>query len=61
METYAICKVAIKNNIDYNVIKGISDRPVKDSDDFDEQVDVYEENTPIVMKKIIEDYFPEVL
>ena len=61
METYAICKVAIKNNIDYNVIKGISDRPVKDSDDFDEQVDVYEENTPIVMKKIIEDYLPEVL
>lgn len=61
METYSICKVAIKNNIYYNVIKGVSDRPVKDSDDFDEQVDVYEENTPIVMRKIIEDYLPEVL
>ena len=60
METYAICKVAVKNNIDFNVIKGISDRPMRNSQGFDEQVDVYEENTPIVMKKIIEDYLPEV-
>ena len=61
METYAVCKVAIKNNIEFNILKGISDRPVKGTDEFDEQVDVYEENTPIVMKKIIEDYLPEVL
>lgn len=61
METYAVCKVAIKNNIEFCVLKGISDRPVKGNDEFDEQVDVYEENTPIVMKKIIEDYLPEVL
>ncbi len=61
METHAICKIAIKNNIDFFVIKGISDRPMKDSTGFDEQIDVYEENTPIVMKKIIEDYLPEVL
>ena len=61
METYAVCKVAIKNNIEYNVIKGITDRPIKDSVEFDEQVDVYKENVPIVMKKIIEDYLSEVL
>lgn len=61
MEAYSICKVAYKNNIDFTVIKGISDRPMKNSEGFDEQIDVYEENTPIVMKKIIEDYLPEVL
>ena len=61
MEAYAVCKVAIKNNIDYNVIKGITDRPIKNSDGFDEQVEVYKENVPIVMKKIIEDYLPEVV
>lgn len=59
-ETYAVCKTALKNNVDFCVLKGISDRPVKGADEFDEQVDVYEENTPIVMKKIIEDYLPEV-
>lgn len=61
METYAICKIAKKNNIKFVVLKGISDRPMKNNDGYDEQVDVYEENTPIVMKKIIEDYLPEVL
>jgi len=60
-ESYAICKVAITNNIDYLVIRGISDRPMKNNDGLDEQVEVYEENTPIVMKKIIEDYLSEVL
>lgn len=61
MEAYAFCKTAMKNNIEFCVLKGVSDRPMKNSDGFDEQVDVYEENTPIVMKKIIEDYLPEVL
>ena len=61
MEAYAVCKTALKNNIKFIVLKGISDRPIKNNSDFDEQVDVYEENTPIVMKKIIEDYLPEVI
>ena len=61
MESYSVCKVAIINNIEYLVLKGISDRPMKNIDGFDEQIEVYEENTPIVMKKIIEDYLPEVL
>lgn len=61
LESYAVCKTAIKNNIKYVVLKGISDRPIKNNTDFDEQVAVYEENAPIVMKKIIEDYLPEVI
>ena len=61
MEAYAMVKVAKKNNIEFCILKGVSDRPMKNSDGFDEQVDVYEENTPIVMKKMIEDYLPEVL
>ena len=61
LETYSVCETAIKNNIKYVVLKGISDRPIKNSSDYDEQIDVYEENAPIVMKKIIEDYLPEVL
>ena len=60
-QTYAICKVCQKNNIKVVVLKGISDRPIKNSSGYDEQIDVYEENVPIVMKKIIEDYLPEVM
>ena len=60
-ESYAICKVAITNNIDFTVIRGVSDRPMKNSDGFDEQLEVYEENTPLVMKKIIEDYLSEII
>lgn len=60
-ESYSVCKVAITNNINYIVIKGISDRPMKDNNGFDEQLEVYEENTPLVMKKLIEDYLPEVI
>ena len=61
MESYAVCRVAITNNIDYIVLKGISDRPIKDNDSFDEQEEVYEENTPLVMEKLIQDYLPEVV
>ncbi|MBQ9024281.1 MAG: 5'-methylthioadenosine/S-adenosylhomocysteine nucleosidase [Bacilli bacterium] len=61
MESSAVIKVAITNNIDYVIIRGISDRPMKNSDGLDEQIDVYEENTPLVMKKLIEDYLPEVI
>lgn len=60
-ESYAVCKVAITNNIDYTVLKGISDRPIKDNETFDEQDEVYEENTPLVMEKLIQDYLPEVI
>ncbi|MBP3635104.1 MAG: hypothetical protein J6J17_01415 [Bacilli bacterium] len=61
MESYAVCKVCMNNNIGFNIIKGISDRPMKSENGYDEQLEVYEENTPIVMKKVIEDYLPEVL
>lgn len=61
MESYAVCKVCKFHNIDSLVIKGISDRPMKGETGYDEQLEVYEENIPIVMKKIIEDYLPEVI
>ena len=61
MESYSVCKVCKINNIDFLVIKGVSDRPMKGENGYNEQLEVCEENTPIVMKKIIEDYLPEVL
>ena len=61
MESYAVCKVAKANNIDYIVLKGVTDRPMKSDNGLDEQEEVYEENTPLVMKKLIEDYLSEVL
>ncbi len=61
MESYSVCKVCKINNVDVLVIKGVSDRPMKGENGYNEQLEVYEENTPIVMKKIIEDYLPEVL
>ncbi len=61
MESYAVCKVCKIHNIDSLVIKGITDRPMKGETGYDEQLEVYEENIPIVMKKIIENYLPEVI
>ena len=34
---------------------------MRSMDGYNEQLDVYEENLPIVMKKIIEEYFIEVI
>lgn len=60
-ESYAVAKVCKTNNIKCNVIKGVTDRPMKGEFGTKEQLEVYEENVPLVMKKIIEDYLPEVL
>lgn len=60
-ESFAVAKICKINNIQCNVIKGITDRPMKGEFGTKEQLEVYEENVPIVMKKIIEDYLPEVL
>lgn len=59
MESYAVLKVCNINNVECIIIKGITDKPMKDG--YDEQLEVYEENLPIVMKKIIEEYFIEVI
>lgn len=60
-ESYAVAKICKTNNIKFNVIKGVTDRPMKGEFGTNEQLEVYDENVPIVMKKIIEDYLPEVL
>lgn len=61
MEASAILKVCKRNSIKCVIIKGISDKPIKGNDGYDEQLDVYEYNLPIIMKKLIEDYLPEVI
>ncbi len=61
MEASSIVKVAMVNNIECILIKGITDKPIRSENGFDEQLDVYEYNLPIVMKKLIEDYLTEVI
>lgn len=61
LESYAVLKVCKMNNVKCIIIKGVTDKPMKSIDGYNEQLDVYEENLPIVMKKIIEEYFIEVI
>ena len=59
-EASSIAKVCKLNNVEIVIIKGISDRPIVNSG-YDEQYEVYEENAPVIIKNIIENYIPEVL
>lgn len=61
MEASAIFKICKINGIECIIIKGISDKPIKGENGYDEQSEVYEYNLPIVMKKLIEDYLTEVI
>ena len=61
LESYAVLKICKTNNIKCIIIKGVTDKPMRSMDGYNEQLDVYEENLPIVMKKIIEEYFIEVI
>lgn len=61
MEASSIVKVSRINNIECIIIKGITDKPIRSENGFDEQLEVYEYNLPIVMKKLIEDYLTEVI
>lgn len=61
LESYAVLKICKTNNVKCIIIKGITDKPMRSMDGYNEQLDVYEENLPIVMKKIIEEYFIEVI
>ena len=54
-------KICQKVNVKCIIIKGVTDKPMRYMDGYNEQLDVYEENLPIVMKKIIEEYFIEVI
>lgn len=61
LECYAVLKICKTNNVKCIIIKGVTDKPMRSMDGYNEQLDVYEENLPIVMKKIIEEYFIEVI
>ncbi len=61
LESYAVLKICKTNNVKCIIIKGITDKPMRSMDGYNEQLDVYEENLPIVMEKIIEEYFIEVI
>ena len=61
LESYAVLKIFKTNNVKCIIIKGVTDKPMRSMDGYNEQLDVYEENLPIVMKKIIEEYFIEVI
>ena len=59
-EAAAIAKVCKMNNVKIIIIKGISDRPIKD-EGYEEQFEVFEENAPIIIKNIVENYLLEVI
>ena len=61
LESYAVLKICKTNNVKCIIIKGVTDKPMRSMDGYNEQLDVYEENLQIVMKKIIEEYFIEVI
>lgn len=61
MESAAIAKICKINNINFTIIKGVTDKPMEGETGLDEQVEVYEENAPIVMKNILENYLTEVI
>ena len=61
LESYAVLKICKTNNVKCIIIKGITDKPMRSMDGYNEQLDAYEENLPIVMEKIIEEYFIEVI
>lgn len=58
-ESASIARICKMNNINIIIIKGITDRPCDNN--LDEQIDVFEENAPRVIKNIIENYLVEVL
>lgn len=60
-EASAILKICKINGIECIIMKGVSDKPIKGENGYDEQLEVYEYNLPIVMKKLVENYLPEVI
>lgn len=61
LESAAVAKICKINNVKCVIIKGVTDKPIKGEDGYDEQVEVFEENVPKVMKNILENYLTEVL
>lgn len=56
MESAAIGLVCKLNNVECVVVKGITDYPIDENNVYDEQMNTFEINTPLVMKKILDDY-----
>ena len=59
-EGAAIARVCKMNNVKIIIIKGISDRPIN-GNGYEEQLEVYEENAPEIIKNLAENYLIEVL
>lgn len=59
-ESAAIVKVCKLNKVKIIIIKGISDRPIKD-EGYEEQYEVFEENAPTIIRNITENYLLEVI
>ena len=61
LDSAAAAKICKFNNKKLIIIKGVTDKPMKGENGAEEQVEVFEENLPIVMKDILENYLTEVL
>ena len=61
MESACISKVCKLNSIECIIIKGVTDKPLKGENAFDEQIEVFNENLSKVIKNILENYLTEVL
>ena len=59
-EGAAIAKVCKMNNVKITILKGISDRPIGNNG-YEEQFEVYNENVPIIIKELVENYLTEVI
>lgn len=59
-EGASIARVCFMNNVRITILKGISDRPI-DNNGYEEQLEVYEENVPVIIKNLVENYLIEVL
>ena len=59
-EGASIARVCKMNNVKLTILKGISDRPIKDNG-YEEQFEVYEENAKVIIKNLVENYLIEVL
>lgn len=59
-EGAAIAKVCKMNNVKITILKGISDRPIENNG-YEEQLEVYEENAPKIIKNVVENYLTEVI
>lgn len=57
-ESAAIAKVAKLNNVDFICIKGVTDGPMNN---YEEQLEVYNENQSFVINKILQEYLMEFI